>query len=201
MAISKEALATLLATQLNNPEITADFITDEMLAGLEIEEEETLPNPEEEEVEDEQEEQDEEETDETEDENEDEEETDPFADVDPDKLSPTERMFYDYVVSEKEKAKKREISLLIQGSQISIQHKMVLDRMAKEGMSISAIEKTIADFKQIEASSARVGGTTKIISRSKTKGSTTTKKKDDVPKIGTKEFGAYLAKLKKDKKY
>ncbi|MGL5803214.1 MAG: hypothetical protein ACRCX7_11585 [Cetobacterium sp.] len=190
MAINKEALAALIVAQTGNAEFTVDMLDDSMLNGLIIEEE-VLEDQEDEETSDDA-------DTEEEDENEEDEENDPLADLDPTQLSPTERMFYEYVVSEKEKAKKREISLLISGSQLDVQHKLILDRMAKDGVPIKSIEATIADFKQIQASSTRVGGMTKIVSKSKVKGGATTKQK--TPKPGTKEFGQYLANLKKNKK-
>jgi predicted GNAT family acetyltransferase len=140
-----------------------------------------------------------EEAEETEEVIEDEEEINPLDGVDPNKLSATERMFYDYVVAEKEKAKKREVSLIIQGSQLDIKHKMILDRMAKDGVSRKLIESTIEDLKQIQASSVRVGGT-KIVSKSKLKTKTTPAKDDKIPKMGTREYGVYLANLRKTKK-
>lgn len=193
MAINKEVLAALIATQTGNTEITADMFTDDMLVDLyiedeveEVEETDETEETEEEDVEDGE-------------EKEEEEEENLLEGIDPNQLSPTERMFYDYVVKQEQRAKQREISLVIQGAQVSMQHKMVLDRMAKDGMSIKSIEKTIADFKQIEASSARIGGTTRIISKGKTK-TTATQTKNQVPKLGTKEYGIYLANLKKGKK-
>ena len=194
MAINKTALAALLAAQMGNSEINEEFITDEMLLGLEeIEEVEEVLEEEDEETDVEE----TEETEETDDETGGEEdvEEDPFDGIDVSKMTPTERMFYEYVLSEKKKSQAREISLLIQGSQISIQHKMVLDRMAKDGMSMKSIEKTIEDFKQIEASSARNAGRTKIVSKSKSK--KTVQAKGKIPKPGTREFGEYLASLKK----
>lgn len=192
--INKEALAALIAAQTNNAEFTADMIDDNMMAGLiNVEEQET--EVEENEEADTEVEETEEETDET---PADEEEGDDLEGIDPNNLSPTERMFYDYIQKEKQKAKSREISLIIQGSQLDIKHKMILDRMAKDGVPRKSIEATIEDFKQIQASSARVGGTTKIVSKSKMKGTTT--KKPDVPKMGTKDFGKYLAELRKTKK-
>ncbi|MGL5712347.1 MAG: hypothetical protein ACRCX2_04955 [Paraclostridium sp.] len=191
MAINKEALAALIATQMGNADFTADMLDDNMLAGLVIDEVEEV---EEEEATDP------EEVEETEDGEEEEEDNDPLAGLDPTQLSPTERMFYEYVISEKEKAKKREISLLISGSQLDVQHKLILDRMAKDGVPIKSIEATIADFKQMQASAVRVGGTTKIVSKSKVKGSTSAKGVNKTPKPGTKEFGQYLANLKKNKK-
>lgn len=198
--INKEALAALIAVQTGNADFTADMLDDSMLAGLTIDETELEVEEEDEEVETTETDEDEE-VEETEAEEDDEDDSDPLSGVDPDQLSPTERMFYDYIQTEKKKAKSREISLLIQGSQLDIQHKMILDRMAKDGAKRKSIEATIADFKQIQASSARVGGTTKIVSKSKIKGSSATTKKNAVPKIGTKEYGKYLAELKKNKKY
>lgn len=170
------------------------MLDENMLAGLMIEEEvvEDLEDNETPEETD-----NEEEVEETTHESEEDEE-DPLAGVDPNQLSPTERMFYEYIQTEKKKATQREISLLIQGSALSIQHKMILDRMAKDGVPRKSIEATIEDFRQIQASSTRNAGPTKIVSKSKTKGTTT--KQSSVPKMGTAEFGKYLAQLRKNKK-
>lgn len=192
MAINKEALAALIIAQTGNADFTADMIDDNMLTDLVIDDEEVEEVEETEDVEET------EEVDETNDE-EDEEEVNPLDSVDVNQLSPTERVLYDYMVSQEKKAKQREISLLIQGAQLDIQHKMILDRMAKDGVPIKSIEATIADFKQIQASSARTATTTRIVSKGKIKGGTT-QKKPTVPKMGTKEFGEYLANLKQNKK-
>lgn len=171
------------------------MIDDTMLSGLILDEEIDLP------VEDEDNAIEDEEEGEQEPSGDEEDEDDMLNGVDPNTLSPTERMFYDYIINEKHKAKQREISLLIEGSQLDIKHKLILDRMAKDGVPRKSIEATIADFKQIQASSARVGGMTKIVSKSKMKGTTTkTPAKDAVPKFGTKDFGKYLAQLKNGNK-
>ncbi|MGL5716958.1 MAG: hypothetical protein ACRCX2_28340 [Paraclostridium sp.] len=197
MAINKEALANLIALQTGNNEFTADMLDDSMLAGLTIEDEVEVDEDVEEADEGSGDSESTEESEEVEVDGDDEDE-DPLANIDPNQLSPTERMFYDYIQAEKKKAKQREIALLIQGSQLDIQHKMILDRMAKDGVPRKSIEATIEDFKQIKASSTRIAGPTKIVSKSKTKGTAQTNTK--VPKIGTEEFGKYLAQLRQNKK-
>lgn len=193
--INREALAALIVAQTGNADFTADMLDDSMLAGL-INIEETEDDVAE--VEDAEEAEENTEDNESGEESE-EVEDDELEGIDPNQLTATERMFYDYIQKEKQRAKAREISLIIQGSQLDMKHKMILDRMAKDGVPKKSIEATIEDFKQIQASSARIGGTTKIVSKNKMKG-TTPAKKGAVPKMGTKDFGKYLAGLRKTNK-
>ncbi|MGL4998921.1 MAG: hypothetical protein ACRC5T_08155 [Cetobacterium sp.] len=201
MAINKEALANLILNQRENQEFNLDSLTDEMLSGLFSDEEELIDNEEETQEAEESEEETQEDTvaEETSEEN---DEEIVFEGIDTTNLSPTEKMFYDHIIKEKHKAKQREISLLISGSQLDIKHKVILDRMAKDGVPRKSIEATIEDLKQIQASNARTKGLTKIVSKSKTKGIApkTDPKNPTVPKFGTKEFGSYLAQLKNGKK-
>jgi len=170
------------------------MIDDTLLENLLIEEEEEIGEieTEEETLEEENEEADE--TDETEDE---EDEEISLDDIDVNSLSPTEKIFYDVIMSERKKAKQREISALITNANISIKHRLVLDRMAKSGVGVFDIKKTIEDFKEIEASSTRGASRPVVVSKNKVK-KQTTKAKEQI-KPGTKAFGAYLAKLKNNK--
>lgn len=191
MKIDKTQLASLIAQQTGS-EFSEDLLDDTILANLLIADEE------EEEVEtyEEDEETETEETEETEEETEDEEIS--LEDIDVNSLSPTEKIFYDVIMSERKKARQREISALITNANINIKHRLVLDRMAKSGVGIADIKKTIEDFKEIEASSARNTSRSVIVSKSKVKKQTGTKAKDTI-KPGTKAFGEYLAKLKNNK--
>lgn len=192
MKIDKTQLASLIAQQTGS-EFSEDLLDDTVLASLLIadeEEEEVETHEEEEETE----------VEETEEETEDEDEDEEISldDIDVNSLSPTEKIFYDVIMSERKKAKQREISALITNANISIKHRLVLDRMAKSGVGVADIKKTIEDFKEIEASSARNTSRSVIVSKSKVKKQTGTKAKDTV-KPGTKAFGEYLAKLKHNK--
>lgn len=191
MKINKTQLATLIAQQTGS-EFSEDMLDDSLLENLLIEEEE------EEEIETTEEDEQEEETEEQEEEDEDEEEEISLEDIDVNSLSPTEKIFYDVIMSERKKAKQREISALITNANISIKHRLVLDRMAKSGVSVADIKKTIEDFKEIEASASRTTSRSVIVSKSKVKKQTGTKAKDNI-KPGTKAFGEYLAKLKHNK--
>lgn len=193
MKIDKTQLASLIAQQTGS-EFSEDLLDDTVLASLLIADEE------EEEVETHEEEEEETETEETEEETEDEDEDEEISldDIDVNSLSPTEKIFYDVIMSERKKAKQREISALITNANINIKHRLVLDRMAKSGVGVADIKKTIEDFKEIEASSARTTSRSVIVSKSKVKKQTGTKAKDTV-KPGTKAFGEYLAKLKHNK--
>ncbi|MGL5962045.1 MAG: hypothetical protein ACRCZ0_08840 [Cetobacterium sp.] len=191
MAINREALASLIATQTGNNDFTVDMINDEMLTGLFLEEEIVVDEViEEQDVV--QEEGDEEIPEE-------EIEQDLLDGINVDELTGNERVFYDYIIKQQQKAKAREISLLIDGSQLDSKNRSILNRMATAGLSREAIEETIVDLKQIQASSARTAPATKIISKNKVKTSAP-QVTEKTPKIGTKDFGKYLAELRKTKK-
>lgn len=191
MKIDKTQLATLIAQQTGS-DFSEDMLDDSILETLLIEEEE------EEEIETIEDDEQEEETEEQEEIEEEEEEEISLDDIDVSSLSPTEKLLYDAIMSERKKAKQREISALITNANINIKHKLVLDRMAKSGVGVADIKKTIEDFKEIEASSSRNTSRSIIVSKGKVKKQTVTKAKENV-KPGTKAFGEYLAKLKHNK--
>lgn len=188
MALNKTALAQLIAQQTGS-EFNEEMLTDDIISGLLIDEVD-----EEEEVIDDVEDNDDNNTDD--DSNpEDVEDEISLDNIDVNSLSPTERVFYDVIVSERKRAKQREISAVITNAGVNVKHKLVLDRMAKSGVDINEIKKTIEDFKEIESSISRAGGKGIVISKSKVK-----KKTDGndskMPKNGTKDFGKMLAQLK-----
>ncbi|MGL5712149.1 MAG: hypothetical protein ACRCX2_03950 [Paraclostridium sp.] len=188
MAINKQALAQLIAEQTGNSDFNEDMITDDLLAGLVVDEEVV-----EDDVEDDVDENTDTDTDDTENDDSEDEEIS-LDNIDVNSLSATERIFYDVIVSERKKAKQREISAVITNAGVNVKHKLVLDRMAKSGVDIVEIKKTIEDFKEIESSITRSGGKGIVISKSKVKKKTETS--DKTPKSGTKDFGKMLAQLK-----
>lgn len=193
MRIDRTQLASIIAEQTGS-EFTEEMLTDDIINRLIIQDEE---DEQEEHVDDNEDEQEEEESEDEEEQTDDEEDEEiSLEDIDVNSLSPTERLLYDAIVSERKRARQREISTLITSAGVSLKHKLVLDRMAKSGVGISDIKKTIDDFKEIEASASRTPSRSKIVSKNKVKKQTQTKEKI---KPGTKAFGAYLAKLKNNK--
>ena len=193
--INKEQLMTLLTNHANG-ELTEEAIDDNLLNSLIVEEVEV------DETEDDEDEVETDETevdDETDVEVEDAEEEDVSLDeIDVESLSPTEKLLYNAIISERKRSKQREISNIITNANIGVKHKGILERMAKIGVDISEIKKTIDDFKEIEASASRGTSRGIVTSKSKIKRQTS-KAKDNTIKPGTKAFGEFLAKLKQGK--
>lgn len=121
-----------------------------------------------------------------------EDETDIFANIDKDKLDPSAKLILEALEQQQARMNRREIGIEIDASGLNIKHKLVLNRMADNGMSKKEIQKTIADFKEIEnASNRSIGIGDKFLSKNKLKttGSASVKKP-----LTRYDIGAMLAK-------
>lgn len=189
MAIDKATLIALIA-QKTGTEINPDDFTEEEL-GL-------MNNNEEEQDEQQDEEQDEQDNNEEQDEDEDSEDdnpTDALESIDRDRLDPATQMIYDALMSERQSLKQKEIGMEISNSGLHIKHKLILDRMAKNGVNLKEIRKTISDLKEFEKSNARTKTGTAFTSKTKVNKKTETNSKKE-PKYGTYDFGKMLAQKK-----
>jgi len=182
--LNKEAIQTFLSSKLGdtfNPEELEEQMKSWVLPAeepeTEVEETATTQN----------------ETSEEEQEVSGEEEVD-LSDIDPNELDPIAKKLYDKLLEVTETSREKQISIAIGSSGLDEKHVAILERMAKNGMDISEIEATIADFKEIEESKKRKKGTALplIFSSSKTK--TPQTKKQTETKVGTVDFGRKLAR-------
>ncbi len=184
--INKAKLLEELTNKLGEEALEGFDLDDETLTSL-LEVEEEIDEDE-----------DEEEVDEIDEDDEDEEEEeDDLENIDVTKLTSGERMMYNIYLKEKKKAKQVELNALISTSGVGVKHKEVLKRMAKSGVGMNEIKKTIEDFKQVEDASTRILGRKKIVPKAKVK--TKGKVKSKSPKVGSLEYGQFLAKKKKRK--
>lgn len=204
--INKEAIAEFLSSKLGNtfkPEDLSDETISKWVSTVEEEDESSVEDKEDKANKPEQskdnsdgEVNSNEETDETSGEQEDEEEIDLSA-INPDEMTPLEKFLYNKLVEQTEEHRAKELNTVINSSGVNDKFKAVLKRMADNGVEIEEIEKTIADFQEIEKSSQRKkGNNTLILPRGKAKGAGTNKKDNKAPKVGTVEFGKFLAKKK-----
>lgn len=179
-----------IIAQKTGTEINPDDFTDEELGVFmnQEEEENNEENQEEEQGE-------EEESNDEDNEEEEEDTTDALESIDRDRLDPATQMIYDALMSERKALKKKEIDIEITNSGLHIKHKLVLDRMAKNGVNLKEIRKTITDLQEIEKSSARTKTGTTFTSKTKVNTKTETKAKKE-PKYGTYDFGKMLAQKK-----
>lgn len=206
--VNKEAIAEFLSTKLGNT-VKPEDLSDDLLAGWvsTVEDEDVEDNKEEnatdkkpknpEQSDNKSDGNDDGDTgaDENED-NVDESEIDLSA-LNPENMSELEKFLYNKLIEQDEEHRVKELNTVINSSGVNDKFKAVLQRMADNGVEIEEIEKTIADFKEIEKSTQRKkGNNTLILPRSKTKGAGTSKKDNNAPKVGTVEFGKFLAKKK-----
>lgn len=187
MAINKEALAKLIAEQTGQ-EFNSDLLTDDMLAEVIIPEE----------IIDEDDEINEETIEETIEENIDEENDGSLKleDIDRATLDPSSQLLYDVFMNERKREKAREISALVNGSGLTDKSRDIVDRLVKTGADADEIRKTIDGLKELESLTSKALGKTIVVPRGKVK-KTVAKKESDKPKIGTAEYGKYLASLRK----
>jgi len=185
--INKEELIKFLAEQTGKEVDEIELGDDDLNKLYDPEEEEDFEGEEEEDIDDE-----DEEDDEDDDIDDDEEDDDEFGqDIDESKLDDTSRMIYNALLKEKERNRKKEIMNIIDVSGLKDQHKAVLKRMAKNGSKKKDIESSINDLLELEKSTKRKRKTTLIVPKGKVSGK---KKKRTEPKVGTREYGAFLAK-------
>lgn len=184
MALNKDELIKFLAEQTGK-EVTDIELDDEDINKF-YEEELELELEEEEEEE----ELDEEEEEEVDDEDEDDED-DFGSGIDISKLDETSKMIYNELLKEKERNRKKEVINMIEISGLKDQHKTVLKRMAKSGSKKKDIESSINDLLEMENSNKRKKATSVVLPKGKIASG---KKKKSGPKMGTREYGALLAK-------
>lgn len=185
--VNKELLAALgLNINELDEEVLSSLIVEDELEDIEDEEEN------EEEIEDE-----EEEDKETEDEDDEEE-----IEIDLDKMTPGERMIYGLFEKERARNKRKEINLVVNGAGLGAKQKEIVDLMVKNGANLKDVTKAIENFKEMTNSEKRTTASSIMIPKGKVKTKTVKEKqkKDDKPKIGTPEYGKYMASLRVGKK-
>lgn len=184
MALNKDELIKFLAEQTGKEVDEIELEDDDINKFYEEDEEIDDEEIDDEEIDDEEEEDEEEEDD-------DEEEDEFGAGIDVSKLDDTSRMIYNELLKEKERNRKKEVINMIDVSGLKDQHKAVLKRMAKSGSKKKDIESSINDLLEMENSNKRKRKTTVVLPKGKVASG---KKKKSGPKMGTREYGALLAK-------
>lgn len=188
--INKELLATL--------GLNIEELDEEVLKGLIIEDEQENEEDETDETPEDENEDDESDTDDDNDDDEDDEE----LGIDLDKLTPGERMIYGLFEKERARNKKKEINLVVNNAGLSAKHKEVVDLLVKNGANLKDVTKAIENFKEMTNSEKRATGSSIMIPKGKVKTKTIKDKqtKDEKPKIGSPEYGKYMASIRLGKK-
>ena len=192
--INKEALIALIASQAGEG-FNGDSITDDMLNGILIPE-----NDDDDDYDNDEDSNDDGDDGQDEDDNgqnneydDDEEDTD-VDDVDVSKLTAGERMIYDMYKKEKLRHKQSEIRSLVNSSGVGEKHRAALMKMVELGASKKDISKFVESFKQVDNAESRILGSTNVLPRRKVK-KTKSNKRPNV-KLGTREFGELLASMR-----
>lgn len=113
-----------------------------------------------------------------------------------DELSEDAKLMYKLFKQEKEARVADKIDNIISSSNLSDTQKSVVKRFAKSTTDIEVIKATIADLEKDNNASKRTISTSRMTGKNNVK-STIYTKQNTVPKFGTREYGAYLAKKKK----
>lgn len=192
--INKEALIALIASQAGEG-FNGDSITDDMLSGILIPENDDDDYDNDEDSNDDGNEgQDEDDNGQNNEYDDDDEEDTDVDDVDVNKLTAGERMIYDMYKKEKLRHKQSEIRSLVNNSGVGEKHRAALMKMVELGASKKDISKFVESFKQVDNAESRILGSTNVLPRRKVK-KTKSNKKPNV-KLGTREFGELLASMR-----
>lgn len=113
-----------------------------------------------------------------------------------DELSEDAKLMYKLFKQEKEARVADKIDNIISSSNLSDTQKSVVKRFSKSTTDIEVIKATIADLEKDNNASKRTISTSRMTGKNNVK-STVYTKQNTVPKFGTREYGAYLAKRKK----
>jgi len=186
--LNLEALTAMLSNSLGEEAVSGLEFDEDTLATLMIDDEDTVDTDD---VDNDEDNGDEDADNDNDNEYDDEDEAG-LEDIDVDKLTVGERILYDTLMKERKRADKEALNALISTSGVGTKHREVLRRMIKNGVAIKDIKDTIEDFKEVENTSTRVLGKKRVVPKSKVK-TNILKKKDDKPKIGSKEYGKLLA--------
>lgn len=113
-----------------------------------------------------------------------------------DELSEDAKLLYKAMVKEKKERLNDKIVNLISSSNLSETQKKVVKDFSKVSNNIEQIKTMIADLEKDNKASKRVIGNSRVIGKNNVKSTVKIDKKDKAPALGTKEFGAWLARKK-----